>query len=74
MQLIPQQPSHFLPLLALVPLGLVSTPPLHLFLFGLLLLLRPSNTENYCNALVSVLLCVLLMVDNLRVASLVIWE
>ena len=74
MQLVPPQTSHFLPLLALVPMALASVPPLHMFLLGVLLLLRPSNTENYCNALVSVLLCVLLILDNLHVASLLIWE
>jgi hypothetical protein len=74
MQLVPPQSTHFWPLLALVPMALASAPPLHMFLLGILLLLRPSNTENYCNALVSVLLCIILMLDNLRVSSLLIWE
>jgi hypothetical protein len=74
MQVVPPQPVQFLPLLALPPLALAGCPPLHLFLLALLLLLRPAPSENYCNALVSVLLCVLLGVDNLHVSSVLIWE
>jgi hypothetical protein len=74
MQIVPTQPNHFLPLLAILPLTLAGTPPLHLFGFGALVLLQPSSTENYCNALVSVLLCVILAIDNLHVSSVLIWE
>jgi hypothetical protein len=74
MQIIPPQPVQFLPLLAVLPLALASAPPLHLFLLSTLLLLRPSPTENYCNAIVSVLLCILLGIDNLHTASKLIFE
>lgn len=74
MQIVPPQPLHFLPLLALLPLALAQAHPLHLFLFALLLLFRPAPSQNYCNAIASLLLCMLIGLDNLQLASVAISE
>lgn len=74
MQLVPPQKNNYLPLLAVVPLALARTPPLHLFAFAVLLLIRPSATESYCNAVISVVLSVLLMLDNCHMASRLVYE
>jgi hypothetical protein len=65
MQLLPPQPTHYLPLLALVPLTFSGSSVAHLSLVGLQVLLRPSTTQNYCNAALSVMLTPLLLLLNL---------
>lgn len=74
MQMVPAQPLHFLPLLSLLPLALASASPLHLFLLALLLLFRPAPSQNYCNAIASLFLSVLLVLDNLQLATSAISE
>lgn len=74
MQLVPPQNSNYIPLLALLPLAIANAPSLHLFAFALLLLIRPSATESYCNAIISVLLSVLLLLENCLLASHIIFE
>jgi hypothetical protein len=74
MQLIPPQPNNYVPLISILPLALASAPPLHIFLFAVLLLIRPNATENYCNAIISVLLCLILLLDNFYTASIAIFE
>lgn len=44
MQLIPPQPVNYLPLITILPLAFANTPPIHIFLFATLLLIRPNVT------------------------------
>ena len=74
MQLIPPQPVNYLPLLSILPLAFCDTPPTHIFLFATLLLIRPNATENYCNAIVSVLISLFLLLHNFYLASAVIFQ
>lgn len=59
----------FLPLLAIIIL-----PPLHIALLTALFLLRPSTADNYCNALASILISVVILFDNCIFASNFIFE
>jgi hypothetical protein len=74
MQIFPPQRIHYLPLLVLLPLALATASPSHLALLTFLMLLRPTTTQNYCNAAVSLLLTPLLLLLNLHDASRIIYE
>jgi hypothetical protein len=49
-------------------------PPLHTALLTALFLFRPSTADNYCNALASILISVVLLFDNCISASKSIFE
>lgn len=74
MQILPPQYHHYLPLVVLLPLSLAETATAHLALLALQLLLRPSTTQNYCNAAASILLTPLLLLQNVMEASSVIYS
>ncbi len=69
MQFFPPQPTHYYPLLSLLPLALSGSSLPHLSLLALQFLLRPTTTQNYCNAAVSLSLVPFLMLLNLMQIS-----
>lgn len=73
MQVIPLQPSQFSPLLSLIPLALIESPPCHIFAMALLLLMRPSSTQSQCNSAISLLILPILLLHNIYLASSVIF-
>ena len=64
---MPAEPTHYLPLTLLLPLGLAGAPAAHLAFLGFLIVLRPTTTGNYCNCLASMLLGGFLLLDNNRI-------
>lgn len=74
MQPFPPQPLHYLPLLAIFALNLAGASLSHLVLMVLLVLLRPTTTQNYCNAAVSILSIPLLLLFNVYDNSSVIYS
>ena len=74
MQLFPPQPNHYLPLLALFPLALSGSSLPHLSLLALQILLRPTTTQNYCNAAVSFALAPFLLILNLIQISSILYS
>lgn len=74
MQLFPPQPTHYLPLLLLLPLSLSGASLVHQSLLGMQLLLRPTTTQNYCNAAVSFGLVPFLVILNLMQMSSVLYS
>ena len=69
MQVFPPQPTHYLPLASLLIFNLAQPSLSHLSLLAFLLLLRPTTTQNYCNAAVSILLTPILLLYNIRDCS-----
>ena len=65
MQVFPPQHHHYLPLASLFILNLAQPSVPHTVLFAFLLLLRPSTTQNYCNAAVSIIICPLILLLNI---------
>ena len=74
MQVFPPQPLHYTPLLLLIFLNLSGASLSHMLLLGLLILLKPTTTRNYCNAAVSVLLIPMLLFLNIYDSSQVIYK
>ena len=64
---MPAEPMHYVPLLLLFPLGLAAAPASHIAFLGFLIALRPTTTANYCNCVASIVLGVLLLIDNNRI-------
>jgi len=73
MQPFPSQPTHYLPLLSLFFLNMAGASLSHQCLLAFQLLLRPSITQNYCNAAVSIILTPLILLFNLHDCSSVIF-
>jgi hypothetical protein len=73
MQLFPSQPTHYLPLLSIFLLNMAGASLSHQSLLAFQLLLRPTTTQNYCNAAVSIVLTPLLILLNLHDSSSVIF-
>ena len=74
MQVFPPQRNHYLPLASIFVLNLAGPSVAHLTVFGFLLLLRPTTTQNYCNAAVSLLLCPLILLYNIYDCSVCIFR
>ena len=64
MQVFPPQPNHYLPLASILLLSFAGASLGHLSLLALLILLRPTTTQNYCNAGVSIILCPIILLYN----------
>ena len=74
MQLLPPQTLHYYPLTGLFVLALAGGSTSHLVLLSLLILLKPTTTQNYCNAAVSLILVPLVLLLNIHDASRAIFE
>ena len=74
MQILHPQPLHYTPLLSLFFLNLSGASLPHLSLLALQLLLRPTPTQNYCNAAISLLVTPLLLLLNLYDASRIVYR
>lgn len=73
MQIVDQS-SQLVPLLALIPLYFAKATPIHLLLFSVLIIIRPNIIQNYCNAAISIILTIILILINLSEASLIIFK
>jgi len=73
MEIIDNQ-SQLVPLILIIPLFFIEeVTPLHLLLLKIIIIIRPNIIQNYCNAAISIILTIILILINLNETSVIIF-